>query len=80
MRLPALQPSSAPFTALFVTWTVPDLQFSPGQFDAINHFHTFVGLGFLDVHVEMTVDPQQNVTAKLWAQGVGDVTPARPPR
>ena len=71
--------SSAPFTALFVTWTVPDLQFSPGPFDPINHFHTFVGLGFLDVHVEMTVDSAQNVTSQLWAQGVGQVNlPVRP--
>jgi hypothetical protein len=71
--------SSGNFTALFVTWTVPDLKFNPGQFDAINHFHTFVGLGFLDVHVEMTVDPAQNVTAQLWAQGVGNVNlPVRP--
>lgn len=72
-------PSSAPFTALFVTWTVPDLHFSPGQFDPINHFHTFVGLGFLDVHVEMTVDSAQNVTSEIWAQGVGNVNlPVRP--
>jgi hypothetical protein len=72
-------PSSAPFTVLFVTWTVPDLRFSPGQFDPINHFHTFVGIGFLDVHVEMTVDSAQNVTSRIWAQGVGDVNlPVRP--
>jgi hypothetical protein len=73
--------ASAPFTALFVTSTVPDLQFrSAGQFDTINRFHTWSSLGFLDVHVEMTVDPQGNVTAKLWAQGVGDVPnfPVRP--
>jgi hypothetical protein len=71
--------SSGNFTALFVTWTVPDLRFNPGQFDAINHFHTFVGLGFLDVHVEMTVDPAQNVTAQIWAQAVGNVNlPVRP--
>jgi hypothetical protein len=71
--------SSGNFTALFVTWTVPDLKFNPGQFDPINHFHTFVGLGFLDVHVEMTVNPAQNVTAQLWAQGVGNVNlPVRP--
>ena len=71
--------ASAPFTALFVTWTVPDLQYSPGPFDPINHFHTFVGLGFLDVHVEMTVDPAQNVTSKIWAQSIGDVNlPVRP--
>jgi hypothetical protein len=73
--------ASAPFTALFVTSTVPDLQFrSAGQFDTINRFHTWSSLGFLDVHVEMTVDPQENVTTKLWAQGVGDVPnfPLRP--
>jgi hypothetical protein len=70
---------SAPFTALFVTWTVPDLRFSPGPFDTINHFHTFVGLGFLDVHVEMTVDSAQNVTTNIWAQSVGQVNlPVRP--
>jgi hypothetical protein len=71
--------TSAPFTVLFVTWTVPDLQFVPGPFDATNHFHTFVGLGFLDVHVEMTVDSAQNVTSKIWAQSVGEVNlPVRP--
>src|ERR1035441_9680872 len=63
---------SAPFTALFVTWTVPDLQFSPSPFGP-NQFHTFVGLGFLDVHVEMSVDSMQNVTSRIWAQSVGDV-------
>jgi hypothetical protein len=61
---------SAPFTALFVTWTVPDLRFSPGSIGP-NFFHTFVGLGFLDVHVEMTVDSAQNVTSQIWAQSVG---------
>jgi hypothetical protein len=41
--------------------------------------HTFVGLGFLDVHVEMTVDAQENVTSYLWAQAVGQVNlPVRP--
>jgi hypothetical protein len=70
---------SGNFTALFVTWTVPDLRFSPGQSATVNGFHTFVGLGFLDVHVEMTVDPAQNVTARIWAQGVGNVNlPVRP--
>jgi Peptidase A4 family len=71
--------ASAPFTALFVTWTVPDLQFVPGPFDPIDHFHTFVGLGFLDVHVDMSVDSAQNVTAQLWAQDVGVINlPVRP--
>jgi len=63
---------SAPFTALFVTWTVPDLQFSLDPF-GLNQFHTFVGLGFLDVHVHMTVDAAQNVTSQIWAQEVGAV-------
>jgi hypothetical protein len=69
---------SAPFTALFVTWTVPDLWFSPSPL-GINHFHTFVGLGLLDVHVDMTVDSAQNVTCQIWAQSVGQVNlPVRP--
>jgi hypothetical protein len=71
--------SSAPFTALFVTWTVPELQFRPGPVDNVDHFHTFVGLGFLDVHVEMTVDPAGNVTSQLWAEDVGPINlPVRP--
>jgi hypothetical protein len=69
---------SAPFTALFVTWTVPNLWFSPSPLGR-NYFHTFVGLGFLDVHVEMTVDSAQQVTSGIWAQGVGQVDlPVRP--
>ena len=64
---------SAPFTALFVTWTVPDLQFSPSPL-GIDYFHTFVGLGFLDVHVEMTVDSAENVTSQIWAQTSGRST------
>lgn len=63
---------SAPFTVLFVTWTVPDLHFTPSPI-GVNHFHTFVGLGFLDVHVEMTVDSAQNVTSQIWAQSIGQV-------
>jgi hypothetical protein len=70
--------SSAPFTALFVTWTVPNLQFTPSPI-GVNHFHTFVGLGFLDVHVEMTVDSAQNVTSQIWAQSIGQINlPVRP--
>lgn len=75
----SLLSSSAPFTALFITWTVPDLQYIPSQFAPTNIFRTFVGLGFLDVHVEMAVDPQQNVTSHIWAQSVGNVNlPVRP--
>jgi hypothetical protein len=70
--------SAAPFTALFITWTVPDLQFSSSPL-GINRFHTFVSLGFLDVHVEMTVNTAQNVTSQIWAQSVGNVNlPVRP--
>jgi hypothetical protein len=66
---------SAPFTALAVTWTVPDLWFNPDPAGlyAPNQFHTFVGLGYLDLHVEMTVDSAQNVTCQIWAQSVGDI-------
>lgn len=74
-----LSSSSEPFTSLFVTWTVPNLWFVPGPFDTIDHFHTFVGLGFLNVHVEMTVDSAQSVTSQIWAQGVGQINlPVRP--
>ena len=70
--------TSAPFTALFVTWTVPDLKFTASQI-GVDHFHTFVGLGFLDVHVEMTVDSEQKVTSQIWAQSIGDINlPVRP--
>ncbi|MFC4110359.1 G1 family glutamic endopeptidase [Micromonospora zhanjiangensis] len=70
--------TSAPFTILFVTWTVPNLRFATSPF-GVNHFRTFCGLGFLDVHVEMSVDSSQQVTSQLWAQGVGFVNlPVRP--
>ena len=70
--------SAAPFTALFVTWTVPDLQYTLSTV-GVDYFHTFVGLGFLDLHVEMTVDSAQNVTAQLWAQDIGTINlPVRP--
>jgi hypothetical protein len=67
-----LTSTSEPFTALFVSWTVPDLRYSPSQTDPFdNHFHTFVGLGiFLDVQVEMTVDPQGNVTSNIGVVGI----------
>jgi len=72
-------PPGDPFISLFITWTVPDLQFSLNPYGPLDHFHTFVGLGFLDVHVEMTVDSGQNVTSQLWAQDVGLINlPVRP--
>jgi Peptidase A4 family len=70
---------SAPFTALFVTWTVPDLKYtdSPPFGPDPNLFHTFVTLGSvkgeLDVHVEMTVDSANTVTSQLQAEFVGNV-------
>jgi Peptidase A4 family len=68
----SLTTSSGPFTSLFITWTVPDLQFDDDAF-GINSLHTFAGLGFLDVHVQLSVDLSQSVTCVLWAEAVGDV-------
>lgn len=51
-----------PITIFTGTWTVPDLAFVPGGFGPVQ-FRTFFGLGFLDVHVEMTVTSTQQVTA-----------------
>jgi hypothetical protein len=68
----SLTTTSGPFTSLFITWTVPDLQFDGDAF-GINSLHTFAGLGFLDVHVQLTVDSSQSVTCVLWAEAVGNV-------
>ena len=68
--------NSGPFTALFIRWTVPHLVFVPEPLN-INLFHTFVGLGFLDIHVEMTVDSAQNVTSVLSLSAIGQVTNLR---
>jgi hypothetical protein len=57
-----------PFISLFVTWTVPNLRYRVSP-RGVNNFRTFVGLGSLDVHVEMTVDATQNVTAAVTALG-----------
>jgi hypothetical protein len=71
--------SAEPFTALFVTWTVPDLQYTPNPpvGPDPNLFRTFVTLGSvqggLDVHVEMTVDSANTVTSRLWAEFVGNI-------
>jgi hypothetical protein len=71
--------SSEPFTALFVTWTVPDLQYTsnPPVGPDPNLFRTFATLGSvqggLDVHVEMTVSSANIVTSHLWAEFVGNV-------
>jgi hypothetical protein len=56
--------SRAPITVFSGTWTVPNLTFRSGGIGP-NEFRTFFGLGFLDVHVEMTVDSAQNVTSLI---------------
>jgi hypothetical protein len=59
--------------------TVPNLAYNPAPSGLSNLFHTFFGLGFLDVHVEMSVDAGQNVTSSL-STHVGAVAnfPVRP--
>jgi len=69
----------APLTSLSGTWTVPDLNHSPTPEQFPNHLHTFFGLGFLDVHVEMTVDVAQNVTSLIRIHtGAQVALPVRP--
>lgn len=82
--------TGATIGVMFLTWTVPDLHYNAGPTGAPNQFHTTVGLGtanarsgrapgFLDVHVEMTVDSGENVTASMWGQGVGTINlPVKP--
>jgi hypothetical protein len=77
--------SGAPFTALFLTWTVPDLKYTPNPpvGPDPNLFRTFATLtsvqGGLDVHVNMTVDSSNTVTSQLWAEFVGNINlPVRP--
>ncbi len=62
-----------PFTALFVTCNVPNLRHVPNPQGGPVRFRTFVELGFLDAHVEMTVDAADAVTARVTAVGVADV-------
>jgi hypothetical protein len=70
--------ASAPITMLSGTWTVPNLNYSPNS-GLPDNFRTFFGLGFLDVHVEMTVDAAQNVTALIRIQTGAEVAiPVRP--
>jgi Peptidase A4 family len=70
---------AAPITSFSGTWTVPDLNHSPTPESFPNHFHTFFGLGFLDVHVEMTVDVAQNVTSLIRIHtGAQVALPVRP--
>jgi hypothetical protein len=69
----------APIVILSGTWTVPNLNHSPTPGGFPNHLHTFFGLGFLDVHVEMTVNAAQNVTALIRIHtGAQVALPVRP--
>ncbi len=80
-----LDSARAPIAALFLTWTVPDLRYTPNPpvGPDPNLFRTFATLtsvyGGLDVHVNMTVDLSNTVTCQLWAAYVGNVPlPIRP--
>jgi hypothetical protein len=69
----------APITIASGTWTVPDLNYNPAPGGFPDHLHTFFGLGFLDVHVEMTVDSAQNVTSLIRIHtGAQVALPVRP--
>lgn len=68
----------APITTLSGSWTVPNLRHTPTPVDPV-FFRTFFGLGFLDVHVEMTVDAAQRVTSVITVQSGDQVAlPVRP--
>ena len=69
---------NAPFTIFSGRWVVPNLHHGATQAGTI-FFRTFFGLGFLDVHVEMTVDPGQNVTSQVTLGSGAQVNlPVRP--
>lgn len=69
---------TGPITTVSGTWTVPDLNHSPSG-GLPNHFRTFFGLGFLDVHVEMTVDAAQAITTLIRIHtGAQVALPVRP--
>jgi hypothetical protein len=57
----------APVAMLSGTWTVPNLTHVPAAAGPI-FFRTFFGLGFLDIHVEMTVHPGDTISAVLCLQ------------
>ena len=56
--------NTGPITIFSGTWTIPNLNNSPNA-GLPNDFLTFFGLGFLDVHVEMSVDVNQNITSEI---------------
>lgn len=54
--------STGPITIFSGTWTIPNLNYTDNR-GLPDNFRTFFGLGFLDLHVEMSVDVNQNVTS-----------------
>jgi hypothetical protein len=56
--------ASAPITVLLGTFTVPNLRNSPNN-GLPNDFRLFFGLGFLDLHVEMTVTASNTITTAV---------------
>jgi hypothetical protein len=61
------------------TWTIPNLKYNPAPGGFPNHFLTFFSLGFLDVHIEMTVDAAQNITTLVRIHtGAQVALPVRP--
>lgn len=56
--------STSPMTILTGTFTVPNLKYSSNAGLPID-FVLFFGLGFLDLHVEMTIDAAQNITTSI---------------
>jgi hypothetical protein len=54
--------NTAPITTFSGMWAVPHLNHSQNG-GLPNLFRTFFGLGFLDLHVEMSVDSSQAITA-----------------
>lgn len=69
---------NAPFTIFSGRWVVPNIHHGTPPAGTI-FFRTFFGLGFLDVHVEMTVDSGQNVTSRVTLGSGAQVNlPVRP--
>ena len=69
---------AAAFTILTANWTVPNLH-HPGTTSGPVFFRTFLGLGFIDLHVEMTINAGQGTTAAVVVQGTSQVAlPVRP--
>jgi Peptidase A4 family len=78
-----LSSRTGPIIIFSGTWTIPNLNHSPSvgfpNLDFPNNFHTFFGLGFLDLPVQMTVDAAQNITTQIaTTPGLQIVLPVHP--